>query len=64
MENTMSLRRAINNMCKQCIYDKADKGTWRQQVQNCTSPSCALYDYRPKSTIKTEQIDVKTEKTT
>ncbi len=45
----MSMRKAINDMCKQCIYDPADKGNWRQQVQACTSPKCPLYDLRPIS---------------
>ena len=55
----MSLRKAINDMCKQCIYDKRDNGTWRQQVERCTSPSCALYDYRPKSASKQTTIGIK-----
>lgn len=43
----MSLRKAINEHCKGCIYDKAEPGTWRQQVENCTVTACALYPYRP-----------------
>ena len=35
-----SLRKAINAKCKECLYDPYDKGTWRQQVQACTSPKC------------------------
>ena len=41
------LRSAINSMCKDCIYDPYDKGTWRQQVEACTSYNCPLYDVRP-----------------
>lgn len=44
----MSFRNAINNKCKECIYDPYDKGTWREQTRNCTSPKCPLYNLRPK----------------
>jgi hypothetical protein len=46
----MSLRKAINKNCKNCVYDKIAAGTWRQQVTLCGVNSCALYDVRPKST--------------
>lgn len=42
------LRRAINTHCKNCIYDRAEPGTWRMQVKNCTVTTCALHPYRPK----------------
>lgn len=42
-----SLRAAINAMCRQCIYDPNGSGTWRQQVEACTSPNCPLYPVRP-----------------
>lgn len=42
-----SLKAAINAMCKQCIYDKAEPGTWRDQVENCQAVTCALYEVRP-----------------
>ncbi len=45
----MGLRKAINDMCKACIYDKYAAGNWRQQVSACTSPNCPLFQYRPKS---------------
>ena len=46
----MSLRAAINAKCKECIYDPVSgKGTWRQQVEACTAPSCPLYPVRPTS---------------
>lgn len=44
----MSLRKAINEKCKDCIYDPLCPGTWRKQVEECTSPDCALWPYRPK----------------
>jgi len=46
----MSLRKAINKNCKNCIYDDLAAGTWRQQVFLCSVKSCALYDVRPKPT--------------
>ena len=44
-----SMRAAINAMCKGCIYDRYQSGTWRQQVEACTSPRCPLYQFRPIS---------------
>ena len=41
------LRSAINAQFKDCIYDASGKGTWRQQVEACTSYNCPLYDVRP-----------------
>ena len=46
----MSLRKAINDKCKECIYDDSPgNGNWRQQVQGCTSPKCPLFPRRPVS---------------
>lgn len=45
----MSLRKAINDMCKDCIYDSESEGNWRQQVTACTATTCPLYPHRPKS---------------
>ena len=42
-----SMRKAINDMCKACIYDGRSEGTWRKQVEECTSPKCPLYPLRP-----------------
>ncbi len=47
---TPKLRARINAMCKDCIYDPhGGTGTWRQQVEACTSPACPLYPVRPIS---------------
>jgi len=44
----MSRTKAINEKCKDCIYDPKVNGTWREQVELCTSEkSCALWPYRP-----------------
>lgn len=46
----MSYKSAVVAKCKECIYDPISGiGTWRQQVEACTSYSCPLFDYRPKS---------------
>lgn len=45
----MSLRKAIDDMCKSCIYDPFQLGTWRIQVEECTSVTCPLHKFRPKS---------------
>jgi hypothetical protein len=49
----MSLRRAVNAKCKECIYDPYRGGNWRQQVQACTSPHCPLFPARPVSSSET-----------
>ena len=45
----MTRQQAIDAMCKGCIYDALDDGTWRQQVERCEITDCALWEYRPKS---------------
>ena len=46
----MSYKTAVVAKCKECIYDPiSGAGTWRQQVEACTSHNCPLFDYRPKS---------------
>ena len=42
-----SLRKCINDNCKDCIYDPTEKGSWRKQVEECTTYSCKLYPVRP-----------------
>lgn len=44
-----SLRAAINQTCKDCIYDPAAPGAWRQQVEGCTVTRCGLHPVRPRS---------------
>lgn len=52
----MSLRKAIDEKCKDCIYDpKSGLGQWRQQVQACTAVDCPLWTVRPKS-YQTDKI--------
>ena len=58
----MSLRKAVNTHCKSCLYDPlGGAGTWRQQVEACTSCKCALFPYRPKPTNAKKQQFKRTE---
>jgi len=45
----MSLRKAVDAHCKQCIYDHCEKGTWLEQVERCESVECPLWTFRPVS---------------
>ena len=45
----MSLRKAINEHCKSCIYDDVAPGTWKQQITLCSVTCCSLFDVRPVS---------------
>ncbi len=42
-------RARIDAKCKECIYDPTQAGSWRKQVENCTSYQCPLFDVRPKA---------------
>lgn len=54
----MSLRKAIDSMCKSCIYDSSPgNGNWRQQVTACTAPKCPLYPVRPISKPKPVEVE-------
>jgi len=44
----LSLRTAINAMCKSCLYDPGNgNGGWREQIKGCSSSNCALHPVRP-----------------
>ena len=51
----MSLRRAINAKCKQCVCDPMDVGTAAQQIAACICSDCPLHPVRP---ITTKQLPV------
>jgi len=42
-----SLKKCIEQKCKDCTYDPAAPGSWRNQVEACTVQSCALWEVRP-----------------
>ena len=46
-----SRKQAIAEYCKECSYDREDKGagTWRQQIEACVMTDCPLYEFRPLS---------------
>ena len=61
----MSLRKRIDKKCKDCIYDPAVPGTWRQKVALCAAKSCPLWDVRaaptspiPESTLRWYGVDL------
>ena len=43
----MSLRKSINRMCTECIYDASGRGSRAVQIALCTAKRCPLYDVRP-----------------
>lgn len=47
-----SFRKAIDNKCRDCIYDPHAPGTWRQQVEACEVTSCPLHPVRPRSSTR------------
>ena len=43
----ISLRKAIDEKCKDCIYDpECGGGTWREQIAQCSSVNCPLWPVR------------------
>ncbi len=50
-----SLRKAINAMCKNCTYDRACPGAWRQQTEACNITGCPLWAVRPKSSVSKKE---------
>jgi len=58
----MSLRKAINDKCRECIYDPlCGGGNWRQQVMAYTSFKCPLFPVRPISKPKVRGEPVKSD---
>jgi len=43
----IGLRKAVDNHCRDCIYDEQEIGTWRAQVELCTAIDCDLFLFRP-----------------
>jgi hypothetical protein len=42
-----SLKKCIENKCKDCTYDSYIPGSWRHQTENCRVFSCPLWEVRP-----------------
>ena len=52
----MSLRNAINQKCKDCIYDPEVEGGWIQQVSLCELFDCPLWEHRPKPRTSSQSL--------
>jgi hypothetical protein len=49
-----SLRASVNAKCRSSIYEPGSgNGTWRKQVEACSSSNCPLHPFRPISGAKT-----------
>ena len=42
-----SLRKAIDDHCRDCLYDKTGYGSAAQQIEACTAFQCKLWPVRP-----------------
>jgi hypothetical protein len=49
MAKRLTRQGAISAKCKDCQYDIAERGNWKQQVTDCQGIDCPLYAYRPVS---------------
>lgn len=47
--NKPKFRIVIDAKCRECIYDPHSEGSWRKQVEICTSSGCPLFPVRPIS---------------
>lgn len=57
--NKKGFRGKINAKCIECVYDPySTNGTWRQQVELCTSSQCPLYPIRPTSNNRKDKQQV------
>jgi hypothetical protein len=55
----MSLRKAINAMCRECIYDPLAGGTAAKQIECFTITTCPLYPVRPTRRKSSSKPDSK-----
>ena len=46
----MSLRKPINDKCRDCSYDSLDRGTAAQKIACCVDTDCPLHLVRPITT--------------
>lgn len=61
-----SLKKCIEEKCKDCTYDQLAGGTWREQVEMCNVRACPLWSVRPMTVatinanrkIRAEGIDM------
>ena len=59
MRERPSMRKAIDDFCRGCIFDDSwgAGGNWRQQVEACPSTTCPLHKLRPTSKPRTRADD-------
>ena len=50
-----SMRKAIDQFCRECNYDPLDHGTWRAQIESCQMSACPLYGFRPLTEDSTKK---------
>lgn len=50
MVDRLTRSQAIAADCRECTYDPAAAGTWREQVSICACVGCPLWPYRPLAT--------------
>lgn len=43
---------AIASKCRDCVYDEAEPGTWREQCAACPIEACPLYAFRPVPDVR------------
>ena len=46
LSSKAGLRGKIDAKCCECIYDPYQKGSWRYQVEKCTSLTCPIFPVR------------------
>ncbi len=48
MKYKLTRKQAMDAFCTECIYDSEGEGngTKQQQIEDCTSPNCPLFEYR------------------
>lgn len=51
----MHRKQAIHMMCKECIYDPTEPGTYVKQAEMCEITSCPLYPFRPRQRSQNKQ---------
>ncbi len=59
LKGNPSPRKRIAAMCCECIYDPESigAGTWRNQVADCTSTQCPIYQERPLPTTQKQPAE-------
>ena len=51
-----SIKQSVNENCKQCIYDPAESGNWREQVEACEMTRCPLFEHRPLTGASSKRL--------